>query len=128
MSDRERLPAGLRVLVAEDEYLVAREIRSVLVTAGCGDVRLAASLADAESIASAGDVHAALLDVKLGERVVYPLAERLERLGVPVIFVTGYATEAIPPHLAHLPLIQKPFPHARLLTTLRQAVAGHTRP
>lgn len=128
MSDRARSLAGLRVLVAEDEYLVAREIRGVLAGAGCAEVRLVASLAEAEAIAEAGDLDAALLDVKLGERDVYPLAERLDRHGVPAVFVTGYASEAVPPHLAHLPLIQKPFPHARLLTTLRQAVWGQPRP
>ena len=118
---------GLRVLVVEDEYLVAREIRHVLSRAGCAEVRLAASLDAAGTMAGADDLQAVLLDIKLGEQDVYPLAERLERLerqGMPVIFVTGYATEAVPAHLEHLPLVQKPFQHKRLVAALQQVVSA----
>ena len=109
MSARDLSLAGFRVLVVEDEYLVAREIRRVLAGAGSADVRLAASLAEAESLAGTDDLDAVLLDIKLGVDAVYPLAERLDRRGMPVVFVTGYATEVVPPHLDHLPVLQKPF-------------------
>lgn len=126
MSARDLSLAGLRVLVVEDEYLVAREIRRVLDGAGCAEVRLAANLSQAESQAGADDLHAVILDIKLGNEDVYPLAERLDRRGVPMLFVTGYATDAVPPHLAHLPLVQKPFQHRRLLATLQHAVSRRT--
>jgi len=115
---------GLRVLVVEDEYLVAREIRHVLSRAGCAEVRLAASLDAAGTMAGAEDLQAVLLDIKLGELDVYPLAERLDRQGMPVVFVTGYATEAVPAHLEHLPLVQKPFQHKRLVAALQQVVSA----
>ena len=89
-------------------------------------MRLAASLAQAESLAGADDLDAVLLDIKLGDDDVYPLAERLDRRGMPVVFVTGYTTEVVPPHLGHLPVIQKPFQHRRLVATLQQAIANRT--
>ncbi len=124
MSTHNRPLRGLRVLVVEDEYLVAREIRHVLSRAGCAEVRLAASLDAAGTMAGAEDLQAVLLDIKLGELDVYPLAERLDRQGMPVVFVTGYATEAVPAHLEHLPLVQKPFQHKRLVAALQQVVSA----
>ena len=118
--------AGLRVLVVEDEDLVAREIRRVLAGAGSANVRLAASLAQAESLAGTDDLDAVLLDIKLGVDDVYPLAERLDPRGMPVVFVTGYATEVGRPHLDHRPVIQKPFQYRRLVATLQQAIANRT--
>lgn len=124
MTKRNELLAGLCVLVAEDEYLIAREMRRVLINNGCAQVQLAASLADAERIADAGGLHAALLDIKLGEQDAFSLAGRLEREGVPMLFISGYTTEVLPAHLAHVPLVQKPFPHGRLLATLQSVLSG----
>ena len=124
MKERTQTLAGLSVLVAEDEYLVVREVRRLLTRAGCADVQIAGNLADAERLARDGQFDAALLDIKLGEHDVFALAETLDRAGVPVIFVTGYATEMVPDHLARLPMIQKPFPRKRLLETLEQVALG----
>lgn len=123
MTEQNGPLAGLRVLVAEDEYLIVRELRRILTQAGCPDIRVAGNLADAERLAGDGAPNLALLDIKLGEQEVYQLAERLDRGGVATAFVTGYATEVVPNHLTHIPLIQKPFPRRRLLQTLHQLAA-----
>ena len=109
---------GVRVLVVEDEYLVASLIEEVLQSAGCivsGPVsRLADALDAAERIAC--DV--AVLDVNLAGERIYPVAEILSRRDVPFVFVTGYAAGGLPGEFAERPRICKPFKMADLLAAL----------
>lgn len=82
-----------RVLVAEDEPLVALELETRLQEMGFTVVGPAATLQDAMQLATSGaPLQAAVLDVNLGGQAVFPVADLLVRRGVPVIFATGYGT------------------------------------
>lgn len=101
--------AGRRILVVEDEPLVAMLIEDLLLELECEVVGPASTLELARGYAAAGGLDGALLDVNLGDRDVYPLADELAAVGTPFVFVTGYGTHGHPAAYRDHPTIQKPF-------------------
>lgn len=101
--------AGRRILVVEDEPLVAMLIEDLLLELGCEVVGPASTLEIAREYAAAGGLDGALLDVNLGDREVYPLADELIARRTPFVFVTGYGSHGHPAAYRDHPTIQKPF-------------------
>ena len=103
--------AGMRVLLVEDEAMVAMMIADFLTDLGCVVVKTAASVSEAlAAIAHEASVlDAAVLDVNLGGEKVYPVADRLAQEGVPFIFSTGYNRAGISAAYAQVPMLTKPF-------------------
>ena len=98
-----------RLLVVEDEYLLAEDLRRGLEAAGATVIGPAGTLARAIAMAdSFADIDGAVLDVNLAGQAVYPLAEKLRLRAVPFVFVTGYETSAIPKCFATVPVLDKP--------------------
>lgn len=90
MSDPAAQPLdGTRILLVEDEALVAMEIEAALEDAGAIVVGPAASFDAAYAQAQSADIDAAILDVDLGGREVFPAAELLDRRGIPFLFHTA---------------------------------------
>lgn len=86
-----------RVLVVEDEYLLAQELEMELEDAGAVVVGPAADLVDAIAlIESDHRIHGAILDANLGGQMVFPAADLLIERGVPIVFTTGYDASVIP--------------------------------
>jgi hypothetical protein len=67
-----------------------------------------ATVSEAMSSLIETHVDAAILDIRLGEELVYPLADYLSSKGVPFAFVTGYGTESLDPRFQATPVLQKP--------------------
>ncbi len=112
-----------RVLVVEDEPLVALEIVTTLADAGCEVVGPAATLAAALALAEAegARLDAAVLDGNLHGQSSQPVADILGAHGVPVIYVTGYSS--LPPGAAHgHRLLSKPLRDGDLLTALAETM------
>lgn len=111
---------GRRVLVVEDEALVAMETESVVSRLGAAVLGPAATLEEAMRLAegSAGRVDAAILDVSLGGTSVGPLADRLAARGVPFLFATGYGKA--PEGHADAPVLPKPCAQAEMAEALRR--------
>ncbi len=111
---------GLRLLIVEDEALVAMMLEDMLESLGCVVVQVAGSVT--QGLALAGDdtidLDAAVLDVNLGGEKVYPVAEMLTAHGVPFIFSTGYGLAGIAPGFAGVPALAKPFPAQALEAAL----------
>ena len=103
------MPGGKehRILVVEDEELVALELSAELSRLGWAVVGPAATLAEAQNLVSGG-VDAAVLDVNLRGRPIYPVAEALEERRVPFIFCTGYEVVDPEGRFANVPVIRKP--------------------
>ncbi|WP_173932063.1 response regulator [Chelativorans sp. Marseille-P2723] len=101
---------GIRVFIVEDEALVAMNLEMMLEDLGCEVVGPAMRYDTAEEMVSNG-VHAdiAILDVNLGGREVFPLAARLAKDGIPLIFSTGYGAAVLPEQWQRRPLLQKPY-------------------
>jgi CheY-like chemotaxis protein len=114
--------AGARVLVVEDEPLVAMDIVSRLTEAGCNVIGPAGTLEKAKSLIEASELDAALVDANLAGNPVDAIAAALTRRKVPFAFVTGYGREALPAGFRDAPIVAKPFTEQELLTTITQIV------
>ena len=115
---------GKRILVVEDEPLVAMLLEEMLLDCGCEVVGPAYSLAQGNRLAEAEPLDAAVLDVNINGELSHGIAEILRTRGVPFAFATGYGS---PPSMAAdtgAPVLQKPYPADRLEAVLRQLLAG----
>jgi CheY-like chemotaxis protein len=101
--------ATLRILVVEDEALVALMIEDMLDELGCVVAGSARSVRDALTLVGAGEMDGAILDLNLGGEPVYPVAEALAAVGIPFVFLTGYGVGGIDARFAGVPTIAKPF-------------------
>lgn len=99
---------GLRVLVVEDDYLIAEDARCVLEKAGAEVIGPVRSVEDIQGALGRSKPDCAILDINLGEGPDYLPAETMMAEGIPVIFVTGYDQEAIPIDFSSVELLQKP--------------------
>jgi CheY-like chemotaxis protein len=88
--------SGRRVLVVEDEMIVAWLLQDMLADLGCAVVGPAARVAQALAMIDAEAIDAAVLDVNLNGQKSYPVADALAARGVPFVFSTGYETESLP--------------------------------
>jgi CheY-like chemotaxis protein len=115
---QQQLPAGLRVLLAEDEPLIAMDGEAVLQGMGVQLVVLARSLSEGMAAMASSTFDAAFLDLRLGADTSLPLAEQLADAGVPFAFLTGYQGDAIPAAFKGRPVVAKPFTPDLLLQAL----------
>jgi PAS domain S-box-containing protein len=121
---------GRRILLVEDEPLVAMDVDQALVALGCQVVGPAATLAEALRLAEeeAPRLDAAVLDVNLGGQAAFPVADLLVRHGVPVVFATGYSE--VPGGWTQdggqgrTALLRKPVDRGALATALARLVAA----
>ncbi len=112
--------AGRRVLVVEDESLVAMLLETILEDMGCEPVGPAATVEEGLTLAAGERIDAALLDVNVAGRQVFPIAEALRERGVPFVFSTGYGEGGLPDEWRGQPTLQKPFTEA----AVRDALIG----
>lgn len=111
--------AGMRILVVEDEPLVAMALEDMLLARGCQVVGPVPSVAEALSLILLEAPAAALLDVNLGVETSAPVAARLAGLGLPYLLVTGYEELAEnDPLLSAAPRLVKPAAPELLLATM----------
>jgi CheY-like chemotaxis protein len=116
-----RATAGLRILLVEDEAMVAMIIEDTLSDLGCEVVGPIATVARACEAAATERVNGAFLDVNLRGELVYPVAEALTARGVPFAFVTGYGESGIDARYRSAPVLTKPF----LPEAVEQLVSRH---
>ena len=103
-----RFPEGARILVAEDEYLVASDLSRALRKAGAEVIGPVPTLERAREAMAQSGAMGAILDVDLRGNTVFPLADALVEDGVPFIFMTGYASQALPERFRDVPCCHKP--------------------
>jgi CheY-like chemotaxis protein len=114
---------GVRVLVIEDEPLIVLLFEDMLSELGCEIVGPASSFNDASNLVrSQEDFDVAILDVKLGEQSVFPVATVLADRGVPIVFSTGIGPEGLPREWQNYSTIPKPTTMSLLATGLLQAL------
>ena len=109
---------GARVLIVEDEIIVALFLEDLLGEFGYEVAGVVSDLDDA--MARAPDYDAAVLDVHLNGRNVFDFADLLAARGTPFVFATGYGERGIPDRHRGRPVLQKPFQPADLKQVLAQ--------
>ena len=108
---------GRRLLVVEDEYLLAADLTASLESLGAEVIGPAASVEEALSLLDNNDgpLDGAVLDINLQNERVYPVADVLAARGIPFVFTTGYDAAAVPTAYAWAPRCEKPVDKTQLV-------------
>jgi DNA-binding response OmpR family regulator len=101
--------SGMRVLLVEDNYLLAADAREWLESAGAKVIGPTPDAGEACRLIDAEAIDRAVLDINLGEGPGWEIASRLIERKIPFLFATGYDGEAIPEDFRSAPRIEKPF-------------------
>ena len=110
--------AATRILVVEDEFLIALDIAAVLEQAGLAVIGPASTVGDALEAIAQQEVHGALLDAHLAGEPVGRVADALKARAIPFAFVSGYGREQLPAAYQDAQLVKKPFTGRDLLAAI----------
>lgn len=114
---------GRRVLVVEDESLVALLLETILEDMGCSSIGPARTIEEAlQLVSTTSSLDGALLDVNVAGRVVFPVAQALAEREIPFVFSTGHGAGGLPDEWRGRPTIQKPFTEASVRDSLLGAL------
>jgi PAS domain S-box-containing protein len=114
-----------RVLLVEDEALVAMMIQETLAEFGFQVIGPVSTASEALAAARDSQFDAAVLDINLGDGMVYTVAEILSKRGVPFVFVTGYDADSVDSRFTGVPVLQKPI-ERNMLQKVFLLGGGHT--
>jgi PAS domain S-box-containing protein len=103
-----QLATGNRLLLVEDEILVAMMMRDILTDLGFSVVGPFSRLSEAMVAAVHEDIDGGIIDINLGGEFVYPVADVLAARKLPFVFVTGYGVESIDARFGYVPIVKKP--------------------
>jgi len=121
----EHLLRGRRILVVEDEYFLADDVRDMLADAGAEVLGPAASVDEATALIARDDrFDAAVLDVNLRGDLVFSVADRLRDRGIPFAFVTGYDYSSVPDRFADVWRLEKPLQPSKVADMLATLLAA----
>jgi ActR/RegA family two-component response regulator len=114
--------SGLRVLICEDEYLLASDLAAELSDRGVTVAGIMARVSEVMAALEREDfnANAVALDVQLLDGMAFPLVEPMLAKGMSVVLCTGYGARDLPPEYANLPTVGKPTDIDRLLAAFTQ--------
>ncbi|MEQ9609055.1 MAG: response regulator [Kiloniellaceae bacterium] len=119
MPTRRVLPPMLRVLIVEDNMIIALDAEDMLTRNGVAGVDIAASSTEALRLLADLSYGFAVVDLRLPNAESLAIAWRLQELGIPFIFSVGYGEHVInPPAFPAVPIVGKPFSESYLLARL----------
>ena len=110
--------AGKRILVAEDDYLIAKCLARELHAAGVEVLGPVPTIDQALQFAGAGQIDGAVLDIDLRGEMAYAVVDFLLECGVPFLLGTGHTLDALPMRYRHVPYCTKPVEVGALARTL----------
>ena len=113
---------GIRVLVVEDEPIIALDIRQQLASAGFEVLGPATSVASALQLIAEPGCDVAILDVNLGNETSEPIAQKLQASGKPFVVLSGYPTDNLAPSLKGATFLTKPVLMAELVAAVRKCI------
>jgi DNA-binding response OmpR family regulator len=113
---------GIRVLVVEDDFVIALGISRELAEAGFEVVGPARSVANALRLVAKPGCDVAVLNVNLGNETSEPVARKLQASGKPFVVLSGYSTDNLPPLFNGATILTKPLPMADLLAAVRGCI------
>lgn len=113
-----------RVLLVEDEAIIAMLLEDMLTDLGYEVVAVAGHMAEAAKLANELAIDLAVIDVNLNGVRTYPVAEILESRSIPFVFATGYGEAGLTERLKKVPILQKPFQDEDLGAAIARATAA----
>ncbi len=123
MPDAREVLRGRRIMIVEDEMLVAMELEALLAEQGCAVIGPAPTADRALALLAEGLPDAAILDVNLNGQTATPVAAALRAQNVPFLLATGYS-QSLQLELKDTPRVDKPVNHERLVRVLAQLLGG----
>lgn len=118
---------GLRILVVEDEILVAMILEEMLRDLGCEVIGPKGSVSSALEAIEQQNFDAVILDVNLKGERAEPVANALADHGIPFIFASGYSRPDLPARFASRPFLRKPYESATLAEILKTTLLEPNR-
>jgi DNA-binding LytR/AlgR family response regulator len=115
-----KLLKGCHILIVEDDFYQALEIRESLEGAGVQIVACRATVPDLDEILARSKIDIALLDINLGETQSFDFARTLDAKGIPCVFLTGYDVTIVPGDLNYAKFLSKPAEASTVSTALHQ--------
>jgi DNA-binding NtrC family response regulator len=100
---------GRRILLVEDQFIIALELERVLTRAGCVVIGPVARLKKAIELARLEELDFAILDVNLFGEKVFPVADILQTRAIPFLLTTGYGEAAVPAGRQGWRVVSKPY-------------------
>ena len=113
---------GLRVLLVEDERLVAMLIEEFIRELGCELACSANRIVKAIKCLETTSIDAAILDLNVAGVSTLALAEMLDQRGIPLVFASGYGAQGVDGRWRTRPVLQKPFTAGELCLALLAAL------
>lgn len=119
---------GKNVLIVEDDFLQAADLTAMLADAGAIAIGPVGSVPEARNlIVRSARIDAAVLDVKVGDTMIYSIVDMLKDRRVAILLATGYDRNTLPAAYADLSWCQKPVPRSTLLTQLNACLDGQVK-
>ncbi|HZB55897.1 MAG TPA: response regulator [Reyranella sp.] len=115
---------GARVLVVEDEALLAETLCDLMQDAGCEMVGPVSTVAAALRLIDQAPIDVAILDIRLLSEMSFPVAYALRRRGIPLLFLTSYQQRNLPHDLSDAILVEKPFSVPLLVEIVQRLATG----
>jgi CheY-like chemotaxis protein len=112
---------GRHILIVEDEMLIALSLADMVAALGCTSV-MASRVTKAVQLATTQAFDVAILDMNLAGEPGYPIAEALNRRGIPFIIATGYGAEGLKADYRDRPMLPKPYLPEHVETALLKAL------
>ncbi|MCV9967496.1 response regulator [Pararhizobium sp. BT-229] len=117
---------AIRILIVEDEYLVALYLEDLLTEMGHRVLYSASRINEALHLARTSEIDFAVLDVNLAGTQSFPIADVLRARGIPFVFATGYGTDGLIDGYRHETALRKPYEAAKLAEAIARAVPSIT--
>jgi CheY-like chemotaxis protein len=115
--------AGLHILIVEDEMILALDLSDIVSALGCTSA-MVARIGKGLQLIETQRFAAAVIDLNLGGEPVYPVADELDRRGIPYVIATGYGAGGVLAAYHDHPILSKPYSRRDVETALRKAITG----
>lgn len=120
--------AGRRILIVEDEYFLADDLRQILSEQNAEVLGPVPTMAEALAVIHNDQpIDCAVLDVNLGGKAVFPISVALMERKIPFLFATGYGDSQIPNQFSNIVRLEKPFISSALISALEAIIQAPDR-
>jgi CheY-like chemotaxis protein len=116
--------AGKRILVVEDEAIIAAFVEDLLVELGASVIGPAYTVPQGLALAATAAIDAALLDVNVRNESIIPVRDVLRERGIPVVFATGYGGDRSRDVTGGSVVVDKPYSRERVARALSESLSG----